>query len=484
MLNFVPISPDLEIQFNETFKVLRDNFISHCNLLNHDLFSNFVLKCEKFTDYNQMSLIDAFFLYANEYNYNGLYMGAENRLLVWNDSIGFGNFFYHSNQYLLYLTIDYFGGFELNAKSQSKFSTRLLSLRNSRLNFYLNQTILIDESSCRQDLIDQEKYPLLEDVRIFEIHNAYNAQSTPICPLIFNNSKIEEINLDLRHDSLIRFINLGSEMTNQFKSNVKILCLSRNHDANQSVPILLNGSILDRNLFKNISKLVLSNLSSIILEKSFLNSFKNLKYIRLKLKDFAQFFRLNKVDWMHDLNSDLILNTTNLSLATGGVLNNKNRDFIKIQVDFTFDFYKFPNEDFCLFYRFPHHRLILLDINFRSDQILNVTCTLLWINLFKDVYNILSNSSDSDNLDTTLITSAKNYSSLVQDCQFYLLIQNCSKMEKSNLNNAYEETSIKFEKFLLNALSSKSKMRNSSSSVHFLEISYILLALILIFLII
>ena len=114
------------------------------------------------------------------------------------------------------------------------------------------------------------------------------------------------------------------------------------------------------------------------------------------MKYWRKLFR-NGIEWTYDLNSDIRVNLSDPDMIKKHVDDNL---FIQIRAYFIeieysegiFPFY-FPNEDFCLYAKFPFEQMILVGLTIITEY--DWPCTLVWLLNVKHFMQIDNNTEES-----------------------------------------------------------------------------------------
>lgn len=146
----------------------------------------------------------------------------------------------------------------------------------------------------------------------------------------------------------------------------------------------LDETVLNKQVFVSIYDLYLDGRLSTI-QQGLLKSFKKLKRLELSVQHWKRFVHKQGIRWIEELNSDLIVNYEPNKMVD---IKNKNIMYFELCLKNTrekglyTDYFRydsvFPNEDICLYKKFPFKQYIILIFN--SELALgNMTCTYSWI---------------------------------------------------------------------------------------------------------
>lgn len=241
-----------------------------------------------------------------------------------------------------------------------------------------------------------------------------------LCKLLFQN--VELYGMDFTGTSLSFLPDTNT--TSNMVSSVGELHLSNDYK------VVLDVNYLEPRVFsqvKYLSILFCSVLS--IQEDLFKNRFHNLHRIELALINSRGLFHSKKgVAWIKnihydippvDLSNGITPRLSNLIEKRGFIVIFQTTHYFQEYFNlypvsfFPYYNYRFPDEDFCLFYDFPFQKLVFPSIN----PLPNITCTSAWLLQFK-----LVNNPDIQ----------------VPVCDFKNLSKSCDIKQASNATEIYE----------------------------------------------
>ena len=292
------------------------------------------------------------------------------------------------------MSFRYVKGFEVG-----KFKHRNISIRldfyYSKFDFYYNKSLVrsdddlinFDENSENSkylfnafNMLNPEKDNLtLIDVRFYNCEYKNEINPLNVFILQINCLRFYAIQNTYYKRNFPRFqpmsridLNISEE---EFRSSIFYL------DFVNMQNIELNSFILNEFLFSNIVSLRLFG-DIVSIKKGLFKSFKDLKIIYLDI--FSTRKLMNRgIDWLFDFNSGINVDVNNSSMAK---YYNEN-DCVKIIVNSYYEkgiveivefnsYEHFPDEDFCLYTKFPFNQLVLMLLgDFRSYY---HSCTFLW----------------------------------------------------------------------------------------------------------
>jgi hypothetical protein len=96
------------------------------------------------------------------------------------------------------------------------------------------------------------------------------------------------------------------------------------------------------------------------------------------------FFHNVGTEWMSSLNQYLLFLDLNKTDFIHTYLVTVNLYYKRPEVEIIHRDYAFPDEDFCLFWPFPHEQLVYMVFDKAN---LNCTCTILWLLKYADLYS-------------------------------------------------------------------------------------------------
>jgi hypothetical protein len=109
-------------------------------------------------------------------------------------------------------------------------------------------------------------------------------------------------------------------------------------------------------------------------------SFQAIRYIGLQNYDVRNFFHSIGIEWMLELNAgvtpvkDFNTSTANIEYINGVFVTVMTENFASPLIEST---YVYGDEDFCLFYKFPHEKLVFMVLD--DGGISTCTCTIWWL---------------------------------------------------------------------------------------------------------
>jgi hypothetical protein len=283
----------------------------------------------------------------------------------------------------------YLKGIDVNSHSTFHLNTNFIlnkifiDISYSRLTFF-SDSELIDIELCFN--FDASAANFLTQTTNLVLRN-YNIFNAKICPYVFNNSDlntlvVNRISSSFLNRNQLEFVDVKKE---DMVSRVNSLFLRVDYDQ-------LTLKILNKNVFRFLNTLSVSEVLYGI-EPSLFRNFQYLSKISLVLYNFKQFFHATQNEWFSSLKHD----AKSFDLAEYNKKNNINLLNILFKHDSETSFntvYAYPDEDFCLFRRFPHAKIVypILD----PGEPVACTCTVLWLLQHTLTFFSLAKSGNAD----------------------------------------------------------------------------------------
>jgi hypothetical protein len=239
-----------------------------------------------------------------------------------------------------------------NRTQESAFDS-ILNLDRSIIKFFVRGKSQ-SELECSSDLISQNEEPIFNDFKKVLFDDNLKYEDRPVCPFIFKRSNFESLflNSQINHFTVKNLLTFRTSKSNTSSINSSIIKFSiegYNYD--------LNERALSPLVFERVR--VISILNSIgSIQADLFKSFRFLYKISVRHNNLRNFFHKIGIDW---------------TLALNDYTNVKFKPFVW---NLQYELYTYPDEDFCIFSRWPHHKLVLPI--FDSDKITECTCTIKW----------------------------------------------------------------------------------------------------------
>ena len=347
------------------------------------------------------------------------------------------------------------------------------SIKLSKLIFLNENNSEIDNSACTFQ--EHTKFKIFKSIQSLEIES--NVQFVrKICQFILINSDLKSLKFErLSNSFLVRnkfqFIDLKYKNFT-INSSFGISTLHLNLFGYN-----LNQQLLDGMVFFHLEYLKIKGTIKCI-EKELFSPF-SIRKMLFFLSNLREFFH-SGTEWFNSLNNDF--NGTNFDQENLNLYESKTAHVYFLWDTVTsLDLYDYPNEDFCLFYKFPIEKLIVPFIKpvRLYESLKNCSCTIIWLlryskkfENFTDKYFIYENFYDytiSTNfdteyirdVDTMLLLSRFNlYNNLnlcnmndtfidFLNCNFTKRIQDCQNFDKHSISDTSNFNMIEINEFLM-----------------------------------
>ena len=379
----IALATDLHY-FNMTFAFIKINSLDDLNV---------TLKCP-----------------SNEYNIGVFKIFAMKNILLNNDLnlSGILEIFNRTNV-LIDVLFQNLNGFNENSqidkRTEQNYETiRSIQMNNVIFDFY-RKGKLITTQDCSSGNFDSKTNFFGELKALFLLSNTF--YNNPICPYVFMNTKLQQLLLNEISNSLLfrnRVVFLKINKTKDFDMNIKDLkffILSMYSE-------IITLTNLNPFVFKTLNYLLINgNLEYI--EENLFENFNEIRYISIKSDSLMNFFHRG-TKWINSINRNL-----NVSLVNQFQFRNNVHKLVSIEFEvmdwFLFNqYYKFPNEDICLFSNFPHSQLVLpllifSPLKFNTEE--ECSCSVIW--LVKNYKYYFYNEFKNFNPNVNLLPAYKDY---------------------------------------------------------------------------
>ena len=346
----------------------------------------------------------------------------------------------------LNLHFGFLNGIDIEANKNFRLNPRMnffVDISYSKFRFYSNGT-LFNEASCL-------KYRKRANNFLTEINNLvfrnYVSFDYKLCPYLFEDSNLYNLFIGGISNT---FLNKNKFEFIQGDSKVKSLIYLETIELEISYESL-TSKLLHKLLFKNIKYLSINQLL-VDIEADLFKNFKYLMRISLQLYNFKQFFSNGNLWFDYLRYNGEIYDLNNYDTINVNYIMN-----IMFRHDTLTSFnqiYEYPDEDFCLFYHFPHQKLIYPVID--APKNISCICTVLFLIQFTPVFY-------NDQLDVNMNHEFENrysyfvelgmfdiklyycfqlfdYDQLVKSCNFRERTQRCNKSSFITNNKQYTLT--------------------------------------------
>jgi hypothetical protein len=296
-----------------------------------------------------------------------------NKKIILDNTLNFENLTLLSSDNINFIHLNNFKGFDLMSKpfKDIKFIDIdiIWFVEQSNFEFYLNNKLITNEKECNNN---SNWNNLITNSKIYYLMISTNTRyALKTCPYIFNNFQINsmtltEIQSTFIGSNILTFLKLNN--TNNIDSIVKHVDFYLYH-------IYFDDNLFNREIFKEIKILDLNGILDGIQDDLF-KSFNELILIRIRTQHVKKLFAKNN-KWLEYLNIDFE------PVDPNGKIESFLKQSIFLIIFQSFPkvtFYDYPNEDFCLFNKFPHNKLVFPQLRPNHH---NSTCSCTQIYLIQ-----------------------------------------------------------------------------------------------------
>jgi len=333
-------------------------------------------------------------------------------------------------------------GFNLNGEEyKSTFERGEIFFLDTKFKFYLNNTPLERNMCTRQNFAKKSSSTMFGSFEniIFQRENLY---STNVCPYVVMNTRLKmlsllEISNSLIYKNRIEFLKINDTMPlnneNLFYFNIHVTYE------------MLSEKILNTHAFANLKVFFATGILYNV-ENDLFKSFRRLRLILINIENLQTFYH-SGTQWMSSINNDIDIDLR------------KQNDFerfqlrtLTLQMENTVSFfsysYDYPENDLCIFEKFPHTKLVLPLLTFSNEA--KCTCTILFLIQHYDLYfkedfsdfkfkifysqsqNGLFSSSNFSVLDCL---KNKSLQKLIDSCKFEESFKKCERISVEKAEN-------------------------------------------------
>ena len=260
-----------------------------------------------------------------------------------------------------------------------------LYIISSTFKFYNENDTEINLNEC--DFKNFNNFIIFKSIYYLKIE--MNVQfKQKICHLIFLNSDVFLLTLVRLTDTFIQrnkfqFLNLNQKTMNFYSSStISDVCVTL-------FEYKIDNDLFNKEVFSNIKNMRIKG-TIVNIHKDTFSSMKSMKKLVFFLANLREFFH-SGTEWFDSLKNNLKSNFSDT------YLNFSDEDIMKIYFLWdsvvSLDIYDYPNEDFCLFYKFPIQRLIVPILNQgRNYEIFkNCSCSIIWLLRYSKIF-LINNS--------------------------------------------------------------------------------------------
>ena len=264
--------------------------------------------------------------------------------------------------------------------------------KDQRVNSLSTSDLLVQANNNGTRMRFEQFHGPFEMIRISELYlTATCTFSEPLNPIWFKEARIEEMDLygfantSLQKNFLsfaVKEDNYTSLLAEKLDSIIGTVAITA------AFNLILDSTILNAHVHRQTTYVVYSGVLRSIEDDLFLQH-RFLNRLYLALKNLRNFWHSSTQHhkWLRSLNANLNLSSQSNKSSSGSSSNDQKITIFKASQLFYlgigdyFGRYTYPNEDFCLFLKYPHKQLVVF---YQIDEILNTlknvtirTCTLL-----------------------------------------------------------------------------------------------------------
>lgn len=279
-------------------------------------------------------------------------------------------------------------GFDLNISEPKHFQSNggiQFVFYYSKLAFNLNGKQL---TTCENQSFRSIFHLVL--VNRVDFHKSIYPRNT-VCPFVFANMTVETLVLGDLMDTfyktnMLRFTNMSQHESNSIHTSIAYL------EIQKAEKIVLKADFLHPHVFRNLTYLqIFGEVTSI--QTGLLKSFTQLKQIALGATCARKLLTRGGIEWMRGLNPSVKIDTSHAIGDPKKIATTTITIYIMSVYEETFGLKSsfwdlttqnvFPDEDFCLYSRFPFEQMIVLLFKHVDEY---ETCTFLWLARIYDIY--------------------------------------------------------------------------------------------------
>ncbi|CAF0800083.1 unnamed protein product [Brachionus calyciflorus] len=328
-------------------------------------------------------------------------------------------------------------GFVIEEGFSNKFQVLkkvYIGLKDSELNFYFRNKLI---KSCDQ-LNNVTINHLFNSINLNTLEISKSIKLNRICPLIFQNSKINAFLIDRLVQTFymwqyFKFDNYSGNSILDLNSDIQLLILI------QVIKIKLDQNLINPYVFKSLSELRIFG-EVLFVQKNLFLFFPYLKLFKFDGQNFRKFMHRIGIDWIKYFNRNINLDPFNFS----GIFSNY-ETIVNFLISFNSQEYAnyyyedfeplfnlnmtFPEQDFCIYKNFPFNQLIHIyfdSLDYDSLTLPNLSCTTLWLIYRTYMFNLYYNSLNKSKDYFEYLVNASKILNKVSGCQFEKRINLCS----------------------------------------------------------
>jgi hypothetical protein len=251
-----------------------------------------------------------------------------------------------------------------------------LIIENSKLSFEHNGKTLGPTNCDENTEMDDGVFQGITDT-IQLIDTVFDGQ---ICPLVFRNVRLSSLDIKMGSTNGLEFNTV--EMHKPLNCLIQKVTIENVHLA-----VLDDLVSLNQNVFAKSTTILFRNSRIRRIANQAFRHFEQLKYLGFHSVNGESLFKTD-INWLRSLNPLIQQLDPSDSVAIETKI--KNKEFLTL--DLRDIGYTFPDDDFCLFEKFPFERLIYMDV-----ETVECTCTLHWLSKYNRFYSATGNMQCMEN---------------------------------------------------------------------------------------
>ena len=321
--------------------------------------------------------------------------------------------------------------------NQKLFITGFAFYRNKDFNSFNSD--LADEGKCDLKYVNESSTKsLLNDNYVFFYNPTIYKQKT--CTFMFMNKNIQLLALnDIKNSFVDRNVLSFNDLTNYGEPVYDLNCAISSLEL-EIYRINLGYDLLNRNVFKKTKDISIKGvLNQIDSDFDPFGSFLDLKKITFFISNYHEFFYTNQkwlqLNYIHK--SDKFNNFQNLNNFFEIIfIDNIRNDYYLTASNIRFTYFKYENEDFCLFSQYPVNKTIFYHIQ-SSYEFSKCTCTMAYLlqnYLTNDVTRKYAKNKlawNSLTLYSVCLSNETTFFTLVKECNFAQRLESCTKSDNT-----------------------------------------------------
>lgn len=279
-----------------------------------------------------------------------------------------------------------------------------------------------------------------------------------VCPLVFRNANIRWLHVYNLVDSFYRrnVLEFWNDENNDddspplkaaLNSIVSMLFLDKIDNVD------LDTRLLNPRVFASLESVDVRGYVRSVSSTLF-DSLPNLRIVNFRTTHFRKLAHHNSgIEWIRRMNAHLRVNMSN---RTEVALKSDEYMYVLLSCEQVFQEASmsevFPDEDFCVYAKFPFDQLVFLGQYCSNSTILanirtlnpTFTCTYMWINQYANVLADIFKNEYLEFENFMTIVKSKSYESAASKCEFEKRLARCQKSKFKVINSLFLEISSWF----------------------------------------